>query len=172
MKCVLGLETLEFNLSSQMLPLDYYSLGYCISHSLCLWVLELGEEKIGETEVRMLADGAGTRREPRGRVVGLSGSSVPDITEWESFLVLHQLRLNLSESCDHNIITWPDLSHLRLLELSSTTWGITNFKLNTLLYHRPLESLIFDLAYGLECEDRVALGDHLAVSRNYAFLHM
>ena len=30
---VLGQKTIEFGLSSQMLPLDYYSLGYCISHS-------------------------------------------------------------------------------------------------------------------------------------------
>ena len=139
-ECVLGLKTLEFNLSLQMLPLDYYSLGYCISHSQCQWMLELGEKKISETGMRMLADGAGTRREPRGRVVGLSGSTVPDMTKWESFLALHQLRLKVSKSCDP--ITWPDLSQLRVLELSTTTCDITNLKLNTLFYHLSLESLI------------------------------
>ena len=69
---VLGQKTIEFELSSRMFPLDYYSLGYCISHSQCQWVLGLGKEnigaeEIGEAEVSMLAAGAGTRSEPRGR---------------------------------------------------------------------------------------------------------
>ena len=54
-----------------MLPLDYCSLGYCISHSQCQWVLGLGKEETSKTEVRMLVAGAGTRSEPRGRVIEL-----------------------------------------------------------------------------------------------------
>ena len=66
---VLEHKTIEVELS-KILPLDYYSLGYCISHSQCQWVLGLGK-KIGEDEVRLLAAGACTRSEPRGRVIEL-----------------------------------------------------------------------------------------------------
>ena len=49
----------------EMLPLDYYSLGYCIAHSQCQWLL--GLVVIGEEEVRMLVAGANTRQETSGR---------------------------------------------------------------------------------------------------------
>ena len=50
----------------EMLPLDYYSLGYCITHSQCQWMLTVFSE-IGEEEVRMLVAGARTRQETSGR---------------------------------------------------------------------------------------------------------
>ena len=78
-KDVLGQKTIEFDSLSLhndiMLPLDYYSLGYCVSHSQCQWVLGLWGE-IDETEVKMLVAGAGTRSEPRGRVVRLGGGLI------------------------------------------------------------------------------------------------
>ena len=171
---VLGQKTIEFQLSSGMLPLDYYSLGYCISHSQCQWVLGL-EKKIGETEVRMLAAGAGTRSEPSGRVIelkrkqtersksqmneksllSLSGKCLSMLfTEWKSILCLHQLSLELSVSC--NRITWPDLSELRVLELE--TKGYTERKLETLLRGLSLESLTALRSRNEEC---VAIGDHI-----------
>ena len=52
------------------MPLDYYSVGYCISHSQCQWVLGLLKEGIDETGAKMLAAGAATRT-GSGRVVGL-----------------------------------------------------------------------------------------------------
>ena len=171
---VLGQKTIEFDLSSKMLPLDYYSLGYCLSHSQCLWVLGLGK-KIGEDEVRMLAAGAGTRSEPRGRVTGLkrkqterSNSQMKEksllslsgkclsmlFTEWKSILCLHQLSMELPARCDQ--ITWPDLSALRVLELE--TKGHTKRKLETLLPDLSLESLTVLRSHDEEC---VAIGDHI-----------
>ena len=35
-------EQVEFTVDSPMLPMDYYSLGYCIVHSQCDWVLDFG----------------------------------------------------------------------------------------------------------------------------------
>ena len=122
---VLAHKTIQFKLS-KMLPLDYYSLGYCISHSQFQWVLGLGK-KIGEDEVRMLAAGACTRSEPRGRVIelkrkqtersksqmnksllSLSGKCLSRLfTEWKSILCLHQLSLELAMRCDR--ISWPNL---------------------------------------------------------------
>ena len=114
---VLGQKTIEFELSSRMLPLDYYSLGYCISHSQCQWVLGLAEEEIGKTEMKMFAAGVSTRSEPRGRVIklkrkqtersigtqtttknksplSLSGKCLRMLlTEWKSILCLHQLAI-------------------------------------------------------------------------------
>ena len=154
---VLGQKTIEFELSSGMLPLDYYSLGYCISHSQCQWVLGLGK-KIGEDEVRMLAAGAGTSSEPRGRVIelkrkqtersksqmnksllSLSGKCLNLLfTEWKSILHLHQLSLELPMSCD--CITWPDLSALRVLELMTTGEYYHKWKFQTLFPNLPLDS--------------------------------
>ena len=69
---VLGQKTIEFRPSSEMKPLDCYSLGYCISHSQCQWVLELGGN-IDEDGVTMLVNATRTRKKPRGKIVGLSG---------------------------------------------------------------------------------------------------
>ena len=72
-KRVLGQKTIECEGSlTRMLPLDYYSLGYCISHSQCQWVLQMQKE-IGEAEVKMLLAGACSRSTPSNRVVGLKG---------------------------------------------------------------------------------------------------
>ena len=171
---VLGQKTIEFGLLSKMLPLDYYSLGYCLSHSQCQWVLGLGK-KIGEDEVRMLAAGAGTRSEPRGRVIelkrkqtersnsqmkeksllSLSGKCLSMLfTEWKSILCLHQLSMELPARCDQ--ITWPDLSALRVLELEIK--GHTKRKLETLLPGLSLESLTVLHCRNEEC---VAIGNHI-----------
>ena len=108
-----------------MLPLDYYSLGCCIAHSQCQWVLSLGG-KVDEEEARMLVAGASTKQGARGRVVGLMGFDeesdfyMPSpisaeglnmlFTQWKSVLHLHELHLDLPVPCDG--ITWPDLSGL------------------------------------------------------------
>ena len=166
---VLGQNTIEFELSSGMLPLDYYSLGYCISHSQCQWVLGLGEEGIDETGAKMLAAGAGTRT-GSGRVVGLKEGTVSFlaknlcmIVSESNSIVSRQLSLKLSGKCDTNQITWSDLSALQVLELIIS--GETNRKLNTLLPHLSLESLIVVPARHpiniLAYDDCVAIGDHI-----------
>ena len=45
MSLVLGHKTIEF-VTKNMLPLDYYSLGYCIARVQCQWVLKLEEKLI------------------------------------------------------------------------------------------------------------------------------
>ena len=166
---VLGQKTNEFELSLGMLPLDYYSLGYCISHSKCQWVLGLGQEVIGETQVMMLAAGAGTRSEPRGRVVGLRGEwnyySLTNVlnrcfTSFRDVFHLRQLSLKQPLSCDS--ISWPDLSALRVLQL--TISSLAGCKLNTLLPHLSLEALTITLGrndYSLLYEDYVAIGEYI-----------
>ena len=60
MSLILGERKVEFQASkSQMSPMDYYSLGYCISYSQCQWVLSLtGTMGISKEKIKMLADGA------------------------------------------------------------------------------------------------------------------
>ena len=178
-KDVLGEKTIEFYQSSwaRMFPLDYYSLDYCITHSQCQWLLGLGKMEIDGDEVRMLVAGAGTRSEPRGRVVGLRGSfndimgtnfaltmSINSLnmlfTSWRDILHLHQLSLILPESCDR--IIWPDLSALRVLHLGIS--GQTECKLSTLLPHLSLKALTITSGNGvcsLGYEDCVSIGNHV-----------
>ena len=164
-----------------MLPLDYYSLGHCIAHSQCQWVVSLRGE-IGEEEVRMLMTGASTRQEASGKVVGLGGWWEDDsndsfcmpllisaeglnmlFTQWKSILHLHELHLDLPVSCDG--IPWPDLSGLRVLTLGVS--GEKNQRLKTLLHrdHLSLESLEITFCRFedgiLAFEDCFALGIHI-----------
>ena len=157
--------------------LSYYSLGYCIAHSQCQWVLPLDGDNIGEEEVRMLVGGASTRQEASGRVVGLRGGwddeydrHMPLVisaeglnmlfTQWKSVLHLHELYLDLPVPCDG--ITWPDLSGLRVLTLG--IWKEENWRLDSLLPHLSLESLIITVTeegyFKLLLEDCDAIGLH------------
>ena len=138
---------------SSKLPLDYYSLGYCIVHSQCQWMLSLDGE-VGEEEVRMLVAG-GTIQETRGRVVGLRGVdsskllSMPAeglnmlFTQWKGVLHLHELHLKLPVPCD--VIPWPDLSGLRVLTLGIR--GKKNWRLDSLLPCLSLVSLTISWWY-------------------------
>ena len=158
------------NVVESVLPLDYYSLGYCIVHSQCQWVLSLGE--VREAEVRMLVAGASTRQEASGRVVGLreEWNALCDcipisaeglnmlFTQWKSVLHLHELHLNLPVPCDG--ITWPDLSGLRVLTLG--IGGDKNWRLDSLLPHLSLESLTITADDGyVVLEDCDAIGLHI-----------
>ena len=158
-----------------VLPLDYYSLGYCIAHSKCQWVLSLDGD-IGEEEVRMLIAGASTRQEASGRVVGLRGVWDDDFdhymplsisaeglnmlfTQWKSVLHLHDLHLYLPEPCD--VIPWPDLSGLRVLNLGIKSKK--NWRLDSLLPRLSLQSLTssYSESGDLVFKDGVAIGQHI-----------
>ena len=163
---LLGRKTVSITTESSVLPLDYYSLGYCITHSKCQWVLSLYED-IGEEEVRMLMAGASTRQETRGKVVGLRGVALykplsmsaesvnMSFTQWKSVLHLYDLLV----PCDG--ITWPDFSGLRVLALRIKSK--LNWRLDTLLPHLSLESLTISFTGdgGLVFEDCVAIGKHI-----------
>ena len=98
---ILGERKITFIASKRhMSPMDYYSLGYCISHSQCQWVLELRSKmELTKERIKLLADGA---REVtgEGKVVKLgdnvlshlSGDKIDMLfTEWNKFLCLQEL---------------------------------------------------------------------------------
>ena len=108
-----------------MVPADYFSLGYCIARSQCQWVLSL-REMISDEEVKMFIDGISTKQPSDGTVVGLGGDWDGAVGKGPSLSAnslnelccklntkFHQLSLKLPTSCDH--ISWPDLSALKVL---------------------------------------------------------
>ena len=162
---------IEIFIGRYMLPMDYYSLGCCIAHSQCQWLLSVMNEEVmgGEVEVeewvRMLGAGASTSDGGQaGKIVGLGGTNTGEclskiFTEWKSIFQLHQLSLELPAPC--NKITWPDLSQLRVLKLE--IWTSAGVKLDSLLPHLSLESLTItsECDGRLEYEDCVAIEHHL-----------
>ena len=151
--------TIKFYNDDLLLPLDCYSLGYCIVHSQCRWVLGICW---GEERVRMLVAGASTKQETTAKVVGLHlleeyiSTECLNVlfTEWKSHLHLHQLSLRLPHQCDS--ILWPDLSTLRVLDIEFNRE--TKWNLNALLSHNSLESLTAHVYSDLVC---VAIGDYI-----------
>ena len=125
MSLILGERKVEFKASkSQMLPMDYYSLGYCISHSQCQWVLLLTSKvELSKERIKMLADGARDLNGV-GKVVELGDDVLSYMlrdkldllfTEWNDILCLQKLSIeDIPTVC-------PDFSELRVLELCDIT---------------------------------------------------
>ena len=164
----LEMKTVDISLHQNMLPLDYYCLGYCIAHSQCQWVVLIDEEQVslGIEEMRMLVVGVNTAQQPSGRIVGLTvGEYAYEVLnmlfmKWKSVLHLRELSVRLPVAC--NMITWPDLSALRVLRLEIS--DKTSWRLDTLLPHLSLESLTIQGYSGdvsLVYEDCVAIADHI-----------
>ena len=64
-------KTVEFKSHEKLTSLDYYSLGHCLVHTYCKWVLTI-RNVIAEEEVKMLVAGANTKHDTAARVVRLS----------------------------------------------------------------------------------------------------
>ena len=152
-------EQVEFKDDRGMLPMDYYSLGYCIVHSQCDWVLNFDEHQKEDSE--MLVAGASLRPDTSGRVVGLHAADndflATLLVGLKDILHLHELSVFLPTPLNH--IPWSDLSSLRVLVLifddNDTIMG-----LDTILSELSLESLLIDgVVFGpsLHHEDCVAL---------------
>ena len=86
-----------------MSPMDYYSLGYCISHSQCQWVLQLESKmELTKERIKLLADGArdvngeGKVVELEDKVLShLKGDKIDMLfTEWNKFLCLRKVSVN------------------------------------------------------------------------------
>ena len=130
-----------------MSPMDYYSLGYCIAHSQCQWVLELTMCYETGFYEEMLAAGSRLRPDNPGRVVGITSVDkeenedeyyVGDMKYVSSIFVglkhilhLHELTLGLRVPCSE--VLWPDLSSLRILKLVITKETPNKLALDTLL---------------------------------------
>ena len=117
---ILGESKVEFKASkSTMYPMDYYSLGYCISHSQCQWVLSLaGKMALSKEKIRVLAAGAANAVDV-GTIVGLGEDMLlPNtdldmlFTKWRSIL-----RLNELPPIAQSLLPILDLSNLKVLEI-------------------------------------------------------
>ena len=99
----------------QMMPMDYYSLGYCISHSQCQWVLSLtGRSIVSKEKIKLLANGA-IESNGVGKIVQLGDDMLENLpsrnitmlfAKWSCLLHLHELPIFTIPQA------WPDLSHL------------------------------------------------------------
>ena len=140
MSLILGERKVEFEASKRhMSPMDYYSLGYCISHSQCQWVLSLtGTMEISKEKIKMLADGA-IEVAGEGKVVELGDEMLSHLnedkldllfTEWNNILCLQKLPVREIPT------VWPDLSQLEILVVS-LGYGATEQDLVTIANHLP-----------------------------------
>ena len=112
-RVIASLMKIEFKGDSSMLPMDYYSLGYCVVHSNCDWVLNVN---IHEHHEEMLVAGASFRSDTSGRVVGLHGFSKSGFLATvcvglKDILQLHELSVMVPPT-QLNHIPWSDLSSL------------------------------------------------------------
>ena len=118
---VLGESKVEFKASKrEMYPMDYYSLGYCISHSQCQWVLSLtGAMALSKEKIKVLAAGAANVTGV-GKVVKLEGDMIHTdvkmlLTEWNNILHLNELPY-----WGQSLLPILDLSDLKVLEITNS----------------------------------------------------
>ena len=106
----------------EMLPMDYYSLGYCISHSKCHWLLSLtGKRGLSKEKIEMLAKGT-TCSVNGGRVIGLEYVSHYQSSNFELFCVklkgvLHLNQLSLKLGMKGDDVACPEFPTLKVLEI-------------------------------------------------------
>ena len=138
MSLILGERKVEFKANKRhMSPMDYYSLGYCISHSQCQWVLSLKSKmELTKERIKILANGA-TKVTGVGKVVELGDEVLSHLnedklfTEWNNILCLQKL------SVQEIPTVWPDLSQLEVLVVSF--WdNATEQDLVTIAKHLPI----------------------------------
>ena len=111
----------EFKASKrEMYPMDYYSLGYCISHSQCQWVLSFtGGMALSKEKIKVLAAGAANVTGV-GKVVKLEGGMLnTDVemlfNEWNNIL-----RLNELPYLGQSLLPILDLSDLKILKITNS----------------------------------------------------
>ena len=152
MSLILGKRKVEFNACKRhMSPMDYYSLGYCISHSQCQWVLLLtGLMEISKEKMIMLADGA---RDVAGggKVVEFGDDALSHFykdklyllfTECNNILCLQKL------SIEREPTVWPDFSsELRVLELCAITDKNIEFLITLIKKSNSLRKFTMSMAW-------------------------
>ena len=148
---ILGERKIEFKASkSQMSPMDYFSLGYCISHSQCQWVLLLtGRIEISKEKINLLADGA-TDVTGEGKVVELGDDALSHLKAEKLDLLFTELNniLCLQKLSIKDLPTqWPPKSEQSVQNLlnkgdNSIEFFITFIKKSCSLQHILIHSVI------------------------------
>ena len=145
MSLILGEKKVRFKASKRhMSPMDYYSLGYCISHSQCQWVLKLESKmELTKERIKLLADGS---REVigGGKVVELGNEVLSHLnedklsllyTEWKNILCIQRLIVKEIPS------VLPDLSQLEELVVL-LGYKATEEDLVTIANHLPFATCL------------------------------
>ena len=109
--------TASFTFTRGMLPLEYYSVGYCIAHSHSKWTLTFDEDT-EEEKVSMLLKGADTGDLQQCRIIAVRTKKSMSSENLNPLLTMfsgcvEELYLRVMTS-----LSLPHLSALRILELS------------------------------------------------------
>ena len=157
------------------LPLDYYSLGYCVVHSSSPWMLLFDPKQFNicednseqkEENLTMLLAGASTKETDKSKVIALAGTegynnpcgrsplivSLEDLQRLFNSNILKEMEpkelwldVRVGKSSDSNGFKWPNLSQLQTFHLVMDNNLI--FKLQTVCSAKALESLVIRVNY-------------------------
>ena len=158
---------------------NYFSLGYCIAHSQCCWILSI-PDRIGEEEVRMFLAGINTKQKTGARVVALRGDEMDNLfsisAEGLNMLFgaknimsdLQELHVCLDPPVECCSIVWPNLSELKMLKLR--VCDETILKLDSLLPDLSILSLVIEASHDL-VSITLSLEDCEAVAKLISLSH-
>ena len=163
---LIGTGFIHFRSSSLSVKLtDYYSLGYCIVHSKCSWVLDLSSLD-DEEEARMLVAGATVKQRSTtsANVVGLhTPSSTSCIATVVNGLngVFNLEELSIIKPLEKlSNIQCPDSSSLKVLKLDYHMRESVETELKMIL-KRAVSLEVFHIHGRLSLKDGVAVGDFI-----------
>ena len=128
----------SFTFTRGMLPLEYYSVGYCIAHSHSKWSLTFD----GDTEkekLHMLVNGAETGDDDYRVAVKTTPENMNILVNGFSSNVEELYYLKITNN--DNSLSLPPLSTLHILELQIND-NISPFNISCDLSFSPLEALI------------------------------
>ena len=115
----IGTGIVQFTRAKSLHAMDYYSLGYCIVHSQCQWMLDL--RYITKEKAEILVAGASDGPIGRSRVIGLKLDSQLGILLLEGLkgvLNLQELSLVIAKKCSN--IPWTHFFSLNVLKIHSS----------------------------------------------------
>ena len=160
-------------------PFDCFVLGYCVSHSNCIWKIDLRLCYIGDEEVEMLVRGAveeethctGGISEIRFSINDITSKGVKHLFNFPKQMInkletltLRQNKLD-SESCTTCVHLIPHMPHLKIIRLSDNPIGQggTVPLMTSLTAHNSLEELLLEQTR-IGVEDCQALSELLSLS--------
>ena len=173
---------------SQVTPFDFFVLGYCVSHSNCIWRIDILKCDIGDEEVEMLVLGAVEEETHCTGGISNMNASYNDITSEGVKCLLYlprqliskletlDLRHNQldSESCAALAHLIPHMPHLEILDLFENYnigQGGAVPMITSLTAHNSLEELGLG-STGIGVEDCQALSELLSSSTSLKELNI